>query len=259
MLPLESIASPWAGLEPGKITFCEAGVGGWVQEPANAYSSVAYIVVAAYLFRRSMGTAAHALALVAVTGLLMGCGSFFFHASRAFVGEFVDEASMFLLSGLMLTLALRRLRAWTTATCVRAYGVLSVVSVSLLAAMKSVGVLVFAVHVLVLLVLEVNLAWQDARAPGGPQIESRDLHRLVATFGAALAIWSLDLTRLVCRSGAHVFNGHAVWHVLTAACLVFYHRYQEQFFSPRRGALLTPPRPTLPAPAASPSRSETAS
>jgi hypothetical protein len=43
----------------------------------------------------------------------------------------------------------------------------------------------------------------------------------------------LDLTGVVCRPDNHLFTGHSAWHILTALCLYFFYRHQEQFVLPR--------------------------
>ena len=42
---------PWDGLPPGTVSFCEARLCAWVAEPANAWSSLAYVLMALYMLR----------------------------------------------------------------------------------------------------------------------------------------------------------------------------------------------------------------
>jgi hypothetical protein len=218
----------WSAFGPATVSFCEARLDGAVAEPANAWSSMVYVAIALALLVHAVSRRHRVLVLVAVTGVLIGAGSFALHATATFLGQFLDEASMFLLSGLALTLALRRLLGWSPAACVKCYVGLSCVSIALLAVVKTSGIPVFALHMAAATSLEVVL-WRRA----ADDVRYGALQAVLGTFAFASGLWALDFTRIGCNAErSHVFNGHVAWHTLTAVCLLVYYRFQEQFFAP---------------------------
>ena len=217
-------ASPWSGLEPAHIGFCEARLGGWIAEPANAWSSLAYVAVGAYLLARAQRRSLGPLALVGVTAALVGAGSFAFHATASFLGEYADESSMFLISALMITLACRRLLGWDFAKSVRVYALVVVSAMALLAIAHGSGVVVFTLHIAVAMAIELWL-WRIQSSAA----DYRPLRATLFVFAAAYLAWWLDLGKVVCDPNNHAFGGHAVWHSLTALSLALYQRFQEQF------------------------------
>ena len=101
-------ACPWDGFAPGTVHFCEERLCGWIAEPANAWSNLGFLAMGVYLLLRAKKDKRAPLYLVGVTSLLVGVGSFLFHMSGTFVGEFADLSAMFLIGSLMVTMEARR-------------------------------------------------------------------------------------------------------------------------------------------------------
>jgi hypothetical protein len=216
----------WAALGAANVSFCEARLDASVAEPANAWSSTAYVVAGLWLLGRAWRGRRVPLLLAGVSGVLIGLGSFALHATGTFLGQFLDEASMFLLSALTLTLALRRLLGWAPSRCLASFATLALGASALLALVPKSGIPVFGLEIGAAIGIE-GMLWVGRKA----EIRYGTLGLSLASFVAGLAIWMLDITRTACDAGsAHWINGHAVWHVLTAASLLAYGRYQEQFF-----------------------------
>ena len=231
--------SPWGGLEHGHIAFCEARLDAWIAEPANAWSSFAYVAVGAYLAMRARRTGQSLGWLASSTSVLLGVGSFAFHATGAFAGQFADESSMFLMSAMMLTLALRRVFGWSTGTSLLAFVTLAASAILVLARTHGAGIWIFAAHILSVVVLEVWLGrTADARGERGNYALMR---WTILFFAFAFGVWAVDLLRVACDPKNHVFGGHAAWHVLSAIALIAYHRFQA--------SLAIAPRAPSPVPA----------
>jgi hypothetical protein len=226
----EMIASPWGGFEPGHIRFCEARLDAWIAEPGNAWSSAVYVAVGAYVALRACtrAEAKSPLLLIGATAILVGAGSFAFHATGTFFGEFADESSMFLISALMLTLALRRVLAWDYARSASAFALLATTAMLLLARVHSSGLVVFGVQIALAVALEIAL-WRRAAESPGTRARYGAMKLTLGTFAVGLLVWTLDLAKVTCDPTNHVLGGHAIWHALSALSLAFYHRFQEQF------------------------------
>ena len=220
--------SPWSTFEPANVSFCEPRLDGWIVEPANAWSNVAYIAVAIWLLNRALRDKRQVLLLIGATSFLVGLGSFAFHATGTFIGQYCDEGSMFLISSLMVTLSLRRLRGWSSSTCVRVYVAMSAFSLVLLAVVKTSGILTFMAQIGTTMGLEFYLSILARRR--ADKVNYRPLWIAFGMYWGASLAWFGDLFRIVCKpESAHVFNGHVVWHVITALCLAVYYRFEEQF------------------------------
>lgn len=232
-LTVESLSSmlapgcPWDSFTPGTVRFCEDRLCGWIAEPANAWSNVAFLVGGAYLLRRAHQDRRTPLYLVGITSILVGLGSFLFHISGTFFGEFADLSAMFFIGALMVTMEARRFVPMGLSRLALCFLGLSVGSMLLLLAFRKIGIGIFALQVA--LVYASNIFWKARKV----KAVHRHAFWLGTTFAVAFGIWLLDLTGVVCAPANHVFNGHAVWHMLTALCLYFFYRHQEQFVPPR--------------------------
>ncbi len=216
---------PWNEFQPATVSFCEAPVCHWVREPANAYSSLAYILVGLYVLWRARRDRASILALIGWVGVMVGLGSFFFHASTAWAGEVLDLVSMYLLIALMLTLELRCFVALSARQLVAFFTTLVAFSVTLLFTYKTLGIAVFGVQAFSVIVMQI-VQWRTRPGDYGK------LAVLHGTFDVAWLVWFSDLTRTACNPHNHVLNGHAIWHFGSALVLAFYYAHHLQFFAP---------------------------
>jgi hypothetical protein len=201
---------PWDGWETASVSFCEARLCASVVEPSNAWSSFAYVVLGLWSLARPEARGQWLLSSVAVANVMIGLGSFAFHATGTFVGELIDLFGMFLLSGLILAFALSRERSWPPRTLLTAWAFLVLTPMLLVLLIKPAGIPLFALQLLAGVGLEVRA-----------RVKGRSPH--FAIFGQALglvclafAIWVTDTAKLVCAPDNHLVTGHAVWHVLNA-------------------------------------------
>lgn len=220
-------ACPWDGFAPGTVHFCEERICGWIAEPANTWSNLGFLAMGVYLFFCARKDCRPPLYLVGVTSILVGLGSFLFHMSGTFVGEFADLSAMFLIGSLMVTMEARRFVPMAMPRLTLLYLALSGGSMLLVLAFRKIGIALFGVQIA--LVYLSNIVWKMRKA----KVVHRFAFWLGTTFAVALGVWTLDLTGVVCRPSNHVFTGHSVWHLLTALCLYFFYRHQTQFVTPR--------------------------
>jgi hypothetical protein len=223
---------PWDDYAPATIAFCERRLCAWVVEPSNAWSNVAYVLVGFWVLWRRRGRMETALTAIGVAAVLLGLGSFAFHATGIRVFEVVDVSGMYLVSGLALTFALQRLRGWSDAAAVACFVGLVVASSALMIALGNDGIATFALQVLAAIALEIHLRTGTPAGVGA---------WLLAAIGAlvvGLGIWLLDVHGPLCDPDNHLLTGHAVWHVLTAVSVLCFFRFHERL----RGAEVESPR-----------------
>jgi hypothetical protein len=215
---------PWDDYTPGTVSFCEARLCASIVEPANAWSNVAFLLVGIALFWRSIakGRASSPLILFGVTGVLVSAGSFLFHVTATFWGEFLDLAAMFLISSLMLTLDFRHLLGFSTRRSIGTYAALSLGSMLAVWLVRPIGIGLFITHITVWSFLVIGLM---VRRPG---YRTWQLPTLMTLFLVGFGIWNLDIHRIACDPNNHVFNGHVVWHLTCATSLFLYYMHQER-------------------------------
>lgn len=225
--------SAWASWRPATCRpddcFCEGLRDSLIRQPANTWSSLAFVAVALWVsarLSRRTGSARVALAgpeagLFLGALVLVGMGSAFYHASLTFVGQVFDVSGMYLVATFIL---LHRLGprwnlspVWSVLGFVLVNGILMTAQVTT----PSLRRVVFGV----LLVGALGVEWRSSRA-GRPWLALG-----AGLMAFAFAIWFVDRRRLVCDPGSLV-QGHAVWHLLgalAAACL--YRSYEAEAVS----------------------------
>lgn len=221
------MSTPWSAWQPATCMpdrcFCEAIEDGWIRQPANTMSSLAFVVVAIGIARYAFSRDRTAYAAIYVFALLfIGLGSAFYHASLTFVGQFADVFGMYLLGSFILLHPIARrfdLRAaWVAAIYVTLNSALAFVLIYQPGGRRWL----FAALIVPALLLEGMSARQA--------LVTRDHRPLILSatlMSVAFVIWSLDITRTLCNP-AGIAQGHAVWHLLGAlAAAALYGYYQS--------------------------------
>lgn len=219
------------------MSFCEARLCGWVAEPSNAWSSFGYVAIALWLFTRPAARASWLLKAVAFAGLMIGIGSFVFHGTGTFAGELVDLSGMFLLSGMMLSLALGRAWRLGRASIGVLWAFFTLMPMATVFIVKPAGIPLFALELNLAIGLEVWL-WRRRESP-----HFRFFGQALGLVTGAFVVWTLDITRVACAPDNHLVTGHAVWHVLNAIAIArLFAFYAARFVDePESGAQLEVP------------------
>lgn len=248
--------------------FCEAIGSGLIRQPINTWSNLAFVAIGlliafdlrpdrsaqrSNLISRPMVRRLFALAVIAI-----GLGSMVYHASLSFVGQWLDVMSMYLLGVFMMLYAAARLKSDESRRVPKRQGISAPMKritgrpLRFLAAarlrMTHAGAAFATGYITINLALGLLLiVWPEARryvfgaliviALGLEMILQRrrlttaNPRRLIAALGVyvmAQIIWTLDLNHIICDPTS-VLQGHAVWHVLTAASAgLMYGYYQSE-------------------------------
>ncbi|MFQ5770269.1 MAG: ceramidase domain-containing protein [bacterium] len=208
-------------------TFCEEIRNGPIRQPLNTWSSVIFIPIGLWVVRRSFLDKLAAPQLSPVRrhkryGLIygwslvvMGLGSWLFHASLTYVGHFIDVTGMYFLGGFLFTYGLsRKLRQSATAfSLVYALVVFPLVFFQWFhpeASRYAFGALIFSA-LCVEIILHKSLSnWLFVGA--------------LVSLGLGFGIWILDERKLLCWPES-CLQGHALWHILTAISTQFSYLY----------------------------------
>ncbi len=227
--PLFTVAGLFEGWGPATCLpadcFCEALRDSLVRQPANTWSSMAFVLAAVWIALRFRSSARVRAALPkAEAGLYMGAlalvgfGSAFYHATLTFVGQVVDVAGMYLVATFIL---LHRLGPRFKLPPIGTVLVFVAANAALMAAQvttPSMRRVAFGV----LLVLALAIEWRTSRR-GRAWLASGALVMILA-----FVIWALDRERLVCDPES-LLQGHALWHALGAiAATCLFRSYEEE-------------------------------
>jgi hypothetical protein len=163
-----------------------------------------------------------ALSAIGVAAVLLGLGSFAFHATGVRVFEVVDVSGMYLISGLALTFPLQRAVGWSDRTAVAFFAACVLASSAAMILLGNNGIVVFGLQAGAAPLLELR---RRNEVPAGA---ARWIVGAIAAVLVALVIWMLDRDGTLCDPDNHWLTGHAVWHVLTALSLLLFYAYQER-------------------------------
>lgn len=223
--PWWELRATWG--EPN-VKWCEATLCGWVNEPANAWSNLAYLAVALGCLWRWRRTGSGARWRFAWATGLVGALSFAYHATNNYLTQLLDFLGMYVLAFLLLALSLHR-AGWLRRERVGAVHVgLTAGCMLLIPVMRHIHFPYQAVvlaAVLLIVGAEVHVSRQ------GGQV-SRDFWWAVGLLAAAAVCSVVDVTRVWCEPDNHWLQGHAAWHVLSALALLCAARHYERVEAP---------------------------
>jgi hypothetical protein len=214
--------------------FCEAIGNGLIRQPINAYTNIAYIIVGVvilvYLARTKSifrlrspisDLPRRLFILFGIACIAVGIGSFIYHASFIFLGEELDDDSMYLIGSFMLFFELAHQRKITTGKFILYYLILNLLLEVLIYFVPIVRGTVFAVLVIASIVLvEYSIRNKIVSDQRGR------FYTAIGLFGVAYFIWILDKTHILCHPES-IFQGHAIWHLVSAAAALLYFSYMD--------------------------------
>ena len=194
--------------------FCEEIRTEGIRQPANSVSSLAFVLVAAIVLYRGWKSHTVTALLFALTLMVVGLGSAWFHATLSFTGQFFDVLGMYLIATLAIILSASRIHRLAPATMTAAYVAINFLLAWILYAAPEYRRWIFAALLALVIAIEIR----------NPARERRNMVRAISVMAIAFVIWILDFTRALC-SPSSVLQGHAAWHALgaLAAWYLFLH------------------------------------
>jgi dihydroceramidase len=213
--------------------FCEAIRSDGIKQPANTWSSLAFVVVAMFALARwargpSASRAAYPL-LYAVTLIVVGLGSAWFHATLTFRAQFADVFGMYLVATFALLYSIGRLRPLSPVALAGGYIATNAVLAALLYWVPVARRWIFALLLVAVLLVELLI-----RRRSGEPSATRNLWIAAGIMAVAFVIWILDFTRVLCEPESSI-QGHAVWHILGAAAAWYLLLYFAELERNRHG------------------------
>lgn len=211
------------------VDWCEASLCGWIREPANTWSNLAYII-AGLLFLCLYGKDKRGVLAGSVI-IVMGVFSFIYHAGLNWAVQILDFLGMFLYCGLAITWDMERLRLFSKKSSYYLFYIL-LLAFSLLALflMRYLGLKyqgIIGLYTLVILLLEAFLYSRAGKARRWVDYNDFAISFIFILFAFDASV--ADVSRYLCDPNNHVLQGHAVWHVLGSVSVFFLFRFYRQF------------------------------
>lgn len=214
---------PWSGFTPPNVDWCEQELCALVVNPANTWSNALYLVLGVWMWRHARRTGRDDLRAFGPASVAVGVFSFLYHASYTWLLQFFDFVGMFLFCFVVLARNARRL-GWVSAQGETRFLLIGVVAASALVPVLFEAGIPIQGSVALCIVAALG---QEARLRRGAEAPLPRAYWLgLALLGAAGLASLLDVTRVWCEPTSWL-QGHALWHVLSAAALLAFYRFYE--------------------------------
>jgi hypothetical protein len=223
---------PWSGWTPPNVDWCEEEICSWVVNPADTWSNIAYLAMGVLMWHQSRKLGNPRLVIFGPASIIVGVASLAYHASYTYFLQFFDFVGMFLFCFTIITVNAIRL-GWIRVQHQWLFLAVGTLMFStLVPALSETSVPIQSlVALLIAFVLGQELVLY--RRGRGVARSKDHLPFVVAIVLIAIAAaFSLaDVTRLWCNPKNHWVQGHALWHVFSAASLyalfIFYARLES--------------------------------
>lgn len=215
---------PYYGLETSIDLTCEEGLCSWLRQPSNVYSSFVFFIPAIYILWHALKNKTINLRIIGFIGIFIGLSSVMAHATHLKVFGFADFTFQFLLILVLIWLNFQRtskkipIPLW--------YFSLSTWLVSAVLQWFFTLWSLMIYGVLLALVLGSELyAFLETRKG-----QYRDYKMCALFLSTGIIAFYLDAFGIVCDPNDHVFQLHALWHILSAISIYFLYRHYLQFY-----------------------------
>lgn len=215
----------WGGLP--NVKWCEETLCSVVAEPANTWSNVAYLLVAVGLYLVTRRDSDRILRFWAPVAFWVGITSLIYHASVTFVTQVFDFWGMYFFFALVLLLNFVRMGKVAASSFFRTLyiTIFSLTAFTVVVAKLNLPIQGIAgIMILLTLITEV-LASRVSKE----KISYRAFAGCLLFIGSAAAFSASDASGARCDPHDHIFQGHAIWHVLGSIAIAFAHFHYRQF------------------------------
>jgi len=211
---------PWFSWTRPNVKWCEDNLCAYITAPANTYSNLLYIILGVIMILQARKSNSKTLGLFGPASIITGVSSFAFHASYTYAFQIFDYIGMFCFVNLAIVVNFRRSNTITAHNQHKIYWLLVVGFTILVPLLGYYNIkyqlLVFA-QVIYTLYQEIRLNIRSKQRSITPNYSYYLFGLLFLSLGTLCS--ALDASRIWCDPSNHLYNGHALWHILTAIAL----------------------------------------
>jgi Ceramidase len=196
------------------VDWCEPTVCSWINEPANTWSNLPFLLVGLWMWKRFTNPLVRSFGVVV---FIMGCLSGFYHATNNLLTQYFDFFGMALMTSFMLAFVYRRfLKVAQTAFDKYFWFFMScnLTILIFLGALKLPVQMMLLLNTIPILFAELYLFFVLKR--------TRKFHWFVLSFSVlviAQVFAQIDLKRIYCEPTNIFVHGHVAWHILCAVAM----------------------------------------
>lgn len=221
--------STWKGATCLPDCWCEAArIGSWILEPVNTWTNLAFVFAGLYFLFKSNklktneGPLSSTKAFPLIYGfacIFVGLGSFFYHASQTFVGQWFDVFGMYLVAVFYIFYNLYRLKKINIKKFYIGYWLSCIILGVVIIYFPLTRRWLFGICIAIALFQSIYINKKTK-----PDINVNYLWLSVASYAIAQGFWILDKERIWCDPYGWI-NGHGIWHLMCAVAAVFIYLY----------------------------------
>jgi hypothetical protein len=223
-------ACPWYSLKSirlPRVRWCEDQLCAWVENPANTWSNLAYILVGFVMLKMGRTLKSRPLRLYGPAGILVGFSSLIYHAGNSFTLQVFDFFGMYVFCYLLIFVNLERLGWNTIRTSFSKFWAIVAGTTFFTVGMDFTK---FPIQIIVLLLITTVIGTEWVNFKKRTTFYSlRFFYLSMASMSVAISFSALDLKRIVCSPSNHWIQGHAIWHCFGALGLYFSFLHHRQF------------------------------
>lgn len=217
---------PWHNMYveygPANVKWCEERLCSWINEPANTWSNLGYLIVGFYLLFLAYKNKHRFDALFGSVIIFVGAMSLFYHATNNYLTQIVDFVGMFIYVFLMVCIGFFKLKILNTKQAAITYVSLIALGVLSIPVFRNLGI---PYQVIVLMSGLTIAGTQTVIYRLNKKEYPLTLFLLtIMIFVIAAVFSSLDVTRKWCDPTNHYLQGHALWHLISAVAIYFSYR-----------------------------------
>lgn len=215
---------------PSNVKWCEERICAWVNEPANAWSNLGYIIAGILIIiyaRKKMKSLGQVFGFFVIC---VGFTSMLYHASNNYFTQIFDFIGMYMYVYLLLVLNLFKLDWLPRKKVVPLFLTLVVISTLMIPVTRFFSIPYQLIVFLSAVAITVTEALHQIRSAKRREKWSyRYFWIALGTFVLALSCSISDVKRFYCDPTNHWLQGHALWHWIGAFAMGFSFMYYRQF------------------------------
>lgn len=209
------------------VNWCEESQCSIIDEPANTWSNLGFIVVALVLFIKFKNSL---LSRFSIYVALVGVASGLFHATNNALTQAVDFFGMTLVSSFLMAFSFKRILSAKNHNWL--FNILLLINCLVLLVFYFSNIalqLLFIVQYIVVISLEIYLRLKKNDVDNYKYLYLSLLFIFIAQVFA-----QIDLKRVYCNPENLFLHGHVIWHLLSSVSMLFFGVYINQILTKKR-------------------------
>lgn len=198
------------------VNWCEETICSVINEPANTWSNLGFVIVAILLITKYKETLVKHFGIVV---LVMGLFSGVYHATNNYLTQHFDFFGMALMTSFLLAFNLKRLKKYSQHSFYTLFWFFSFMNMVILVILGIINIPIqtlLLINALPIIFLDVFNGYQEKSLKKYGFMFLAGVVLIMAQISA-----QLDLKRIYCHPESLWLHGHVIWHILCAFGMYF--------------------------------------